>query len=118
MRARYTAYATSAVDFLVSTGVDADRAGIAAWCARAKFVGLTVESKEAGGERDSQGFVTFRARFLEGGKLQELRERSRFERRGDKWIYVGGDARVSALALGRNDPCPCGSGEKFKRCHG
>lgn len=20
--------------------------------------------------------------------------------------------------LGRNDPCPCGSGEKFKRCHG
>lgn len=20
--------------------------------------------------------------------------------------------------VGRNDPCPCGSGEKFKRCHG
>ncbi|MDH3692849.1 MAG: SEC-C metal-binding domain-containing protein, partial [Gammaproteobacteria bacterium] len=19
---------------------------------------------------------------------------------------------------GRNDPCPCGSGKKFKRCHG
>jgi preprotein translocase subunit SecA len=19
---------------------------------------------------------------------------------------------------GRNDPCPCGSGRKFKRCHG
>ncbi|MBT4094380.1 MAG: hypothetical protein HOE85_10465, partial [Nitrospinaceae bacterium] len=19
---------------------------------------------------------------------------------------------------GRNDPCPCGSGEKYKRCHG
>jgi preprotein translocase subunit SecA len=19
---------------------------------------------------------------------------------------------------GRNDPCPCGSGEKFKHCHG
>jgi preprotein translocase subunit SecA len=25
----------------------------------------------------------------------------------------GGFARV-----GRNDPCPCGSGRKFKRCHG
>jgi uncharacterized protein len=25
----------------------------------------------------------------------------------------------SALATaGRNDPCPCGSGAKFKRCHG
>ena len=20
--------------------------------------------------------------------------------------------------VGRNDPCPCGSGLKFKRCHG
>ena len=20
--------------------------------------------------------------------------------------------------LGRNDPCPCGSGKKFKKCHG
>ena len=20
--------------------------------------------------------------------------------------------------LGRNDPCPCGSGKKYKRCHG
>ena len=22
------------------------------------------------------------------------------------------------LKIGRNDPCPCGSGEKFKKCHG
>ncbi|MDA8029506.1 MAG: SEC-C metal-binding domain-containing protein [Nitrospiraceae bacterium] len=20
--------------------------------------------------------------------------------------------------IGRNDPCPCGSGKKFKKCHG
>ncbi|MGD9600764.1 MAG: SEC-C metal-binding domain-containing protein [Gammaproteobacteria bacterium] len=20
--------------------------------------------------------------------------------------------------VGRNDPCPCGSGQKFKKCHG
>ena len=29
--------------------------------------------------------------------------------------------RKSAAALataGRNDPCPCGSGKKYKRCHG
>ncbi len=23
-----------------------------------------------------------------------------------------------ALAVGRNDPCPCGSGKKYKKCHG
>jgi preprotein translocase subunit SecA len=27
-------------------------------------------------------------------------------------------ARVPAGKVGRNDPCPCGSGKKFKRCHG
>ncbi len=32
-----------------------------------------------------------------------------------------GGAPVGARAtrkVGRNDPCPCGSGKKFKRCHG
>jgi len=30
------------------------------------------------------------------------------------------DAEFAALvaAVGRNDPCPCGSGLKTKRCHG
>ena len=26
--------------------------------------------------------------------------------------------RRSGPKIGRNDPCPCGSGEKFKKCHG
>ncbi len=24
----------------------------------------------------------------------------------------------SKSSIGRNDPCPCGSGDKYKRCHG
>jgi preprotein translocase subunit SecA len=27
-------------------------------------------------------------------------------------------AAASAPKIGRNDPCPCGSGKKFKKCHG
>src|SRR5215471_19330273 len=30
----------------------------------------------------------------------------------------GPGARVVAGKVGRNDPCPCGSGKKYKRCHG
>ena len=26
--------------------------------------------------------------------------------------------RDSEMKIGRNDPCPCGSGKKFKKCHG
>ncbi|MEE8443680.1 MAG: SEC-C metal-binding domain-containing protein [Dehalococcoidia bacterium] len=25
---------------------------------------------------------------------------------------------MSFFPKGRNDPCPCGSGKKYKRCHG
>ncbi|MBZ0268570.1 SEC-C domain-containing protein, partial [bacterium] len=24
----------------------------------------------------------------------------------------------SGKTVGRNDPCPCGSGKKYKKCHG
>jgi len=25
---------------------------------------------------------------------------------------------TAAITVGRNDPCPCGSGRKYKQCHG
>jgi len=28
------------------------------------------------------------------------------------------DGRASSNTVGRNDPCPCGSGKKYKKCHG
>ncbi|HMB67986.1 MAG TPA: preprotein translocase subunit SecA [bacterium] len=30
----------------------------------------------------------------------------------------GGQPATSAKTVGRNDPCPCGSGKKYKKCHG
>ena len=30
----------------------------------------------------------------------------------------GGDAAIDFSKVGRNQPCPCGSGKKFKHCHG
>jgi preprotein translocase subunit SecA len=34
--------------------------------------------------------------------------------------HVEGNPAASGdfARVGRNDPCPCGSGRKFKRCHG
>ena len=31
---------------------------------------------------------------------------------------AGTPAPVDWSSVGRNDPCPCGSGKKFKKCHG
>jgi preprotein translocase subunit SecA len=30
----------------------------------------------------------------------------------------GAAVQVRAAKVGRNDPCPCGSGKKYKKCHG
>ena len=30
----------------------------------------------------------------------------------------GGTTVVTAQKVGRNDPCHCGSGKKYKKCHG
>jgi len=39
--------------------------------------------------------------------------------RGVRTLAAGGEpANVDWSSVGRNDPCPCGSGKKFKKCHG
>jgi preprotein translocase subunit SecA len=60
---------------------------------------------------------------------QDAREREREEarRRAPKeqdLVYSASDSapvqakKRDAIKVGRNDPCPCGSGKKFKKCHG
>ena len=31
---------------------------------------------------------------------------------------ASGAQPIQSLKVGRNDPCPCGSGKKYKQCHG
>ena len=46
------------------------------------------------------------------------------EREMEQLQFVGGDGSASTTPVaagqktGRNDPCPCGSGKKYKKCHG
>jgi preprotein translocase subunit SecA len=45
------------------------------------------------------------------------------EREMEALQFVGGEATapqqaVAGAKVGRNDPCPCGSGKKYKKCHG
>jgi SEC-C motif-containing protein len=110
MRSRYTAYVRGAVDYLVETdSKPSDRAAIAKRSRETIWRGLEIVSSEPG---DTESFVEFIARGEVGGTPFMQRERSRFVRKNGRWIYV------DAVAPGRNDPCPCGSGQKYKRCHG
>lgn len=47
------------------------------------------------------------------------REDRQLERQGQSpALPVATAPEVPVVKVGRNEPCPCGSGLKFKRCHG
>lgn len=125
MRSRYTAYVRGEIDYLISTH-DAstrdniDRVATEAWSRDTEWQGLEILATEAGGEPDDKGVVDFVVRGSTKGRPFAQRERSRFVKRDGAWFYVDGKLQLATAPAkpGRNDPCPCGSGMKYKRCHG
>lgn len=129
MASRFVAYATGAIDFLIdthdpATRAQADRKATADWSRRATWRSLEILKTEAGGPDDDEGHVEFIARYAQDGVEHAHHERSLFRRLEGRWFFVSGDkvsappARRAAAKIGRNDPCPCGSGRKHKKCCG
>lgn len=50
--------------------------------------------------------------------LEEWDELLSEEERSDIRIRYNTDSRAISNKVGRNDPCPCGSGKKYKKCCG
>lgn len=122
MRSRYTAYTQANTDYLVATWHPRQRAGLKPEALRdsaqaTDWQKLEILSSEGKGAATT-GTVEFKAWFRQAGQLAALHERSRFVREGSQWFYVDGQLNPPAhrQKVGRNDPCPCGSGQKFKRC--
>ena len=127
MRARYSAFAVGAMDFVVAsnhsrTRHEIDIPYITEWSQTSTWRGLQIiETKVVG---DDEAYVSFEAQFTQAGKDQNHREKSLFEREDGKWRFVTGDelknptVRYETPRTGRNDPCPCGSGKKYKKCCG
>ncbi len=129
MRARYSSYATGDVGFLKSSMVtesqsDFDEASSKAWSAAAEWHGLEIISTEKGGPDDDEGVVEFRALYTANGEFCNHHERSTFVRENGEWRFNDGDfvkekpIEREEPRIGRNDPCPCGSGKKYKKCCG
>jgi SEC-C motif-containing protein len=128
MRSRYAAHVLGRIDYLLETHDPAtragvDRAAVERWARESRWLGLTIVAREGGDAGDDEGVVEFEAAYSTGGARVVHHERSRFRRHGGHWMYVDGmtmgpvPARRAAT-LGRNDPCSCGSGRKYKRCCG
>ena len=68
--------------------------------------------------RDKTGFVEFKAWYINDGQLANHHERSNFVKDHDQWLYCDGTfyPEEKSGKITRNDPCPCASGKKFKKC--
>lgn len=144
MRSRFSAYARNRVEYLVQTMSkellkDFDPAKVSRWNAKTRWKELRIHDVVAGGPEDASGEVEFSAFYEHGGRPLRLRERSLFARTtglGGRWLYAGKitapsdnagaplledfqpTPNTSQAKVGRNAPCPCGSGKKYKKCCG
>ncbi len=143
MRSRYTAYTLVDIGYLRKTlapesRTDFDAATTKTWAEQSLWKGLTILSTKFGTASDRKGTVEFVAKFEQNGQVVEHHEVSQF-RKSDKgqWFFVDGEAHThkegeghhhhhpkqttvtrDAPKVGRNDPCTCGSGKKYKKCCG
>ena len=131
VRSRYTAYGSGHFDYLVETTHPDYREGITAeqlaqsaegvhWH-RLDIVG-TADNVPAGENGERYDVVDFYAFYELDGVLRQIGEKSFFDRKDDKLYYVDGvpldEPYTAEPKVGRNDPCPCGSGKKYKKCCG
>jgi len=122
MRARFAAHKLNLVDFVINTyhpscQAENERDGIAESVA---LDWTKLEVLDAPTTETDEGYVEFKAYLQEGATEQCMHERSRFLRENGLWYYIDGvfPEPVESKKVGRNDPCPCGSGKKFKKCCG
>ena len=95
------------------------------WAENSDWLSLEIRKTERGGAKDEDGTVEFIAKFNDSeGNLVNHHEVSLFKKHQDQWYFVDAEApkveqiRRDAPKVGRNDPCTCGSGKKFKKCCG
>jgi len=82
---------------------------------------LVIHAHEAGLKPDT-AYVDFTAYYKEGEHEHALHEKAEFRKTDGAWLYTRavreGPAPVKSASpkVGRNDPCGCGSGKKYKQC--
>lgn len=112
MRSRYTAYTQGDTQYIANTqigpaGKGFDPSASKTWAEQVQWQGLEVFGGE---EKDDSGFVAFKAHFTQNEQTQIIFEKSEFRKTDGKWYYF------DAVKVSRNDPCPCSSGKKYKKC--
>lgn len=125
MRSRYSAFVLGRIEHIDRTHApeirdDFNRAEAERTAAEIEWLGLEVRAASEDGDT---GSVEFAIRFRRDGQELTQHEISSFRREDGQWLYEGGQVGAKppprhVVKIGRNEPCPCGSGKKYKKCCG
>ncbi len=124
MCSRFTAFAMNNESYLLATWDGAKRPKTVDFTKQPlDWTRLVIVKCKKGGAGDSKGVVQFKAFYRQQGEEYAMNEISRFHKVNGRWCYIDGVvksiAKVGASSdEGRNAPCSCGSGKKYKRCCG
>jgi len=129
MRSRYSAHVNHEIDYIFRSNhpnkqKEFDRKATYKFATESDWLGLEIKKTIGGGVDDVKGQVEFIARFKLKHATQFMHELSNFEKIDGIWYYVDGTSMPikqvvrSTRKLGRNEPCTCGSGKKYKKCCG
>ena len=88
MRSRYAAYAVGDLDHVFRTWHPRTRPDDLTPDPDLTWTGLTILGSADGGQGH---WVEFVATYTRAGEPGAMRERSRFDRRGGRWVYVDGE---------------------------
>lgn len=130
MRARYTAHTQGAMAYILATHhpatrTDIDENATARWASESEWLGLDIIAVDGGEADDDSARIQFTARYRDAARRRHVHnELGVFERYHGQWYFR--DAEMPPVSQfrrddpkqGRNDPCACGSGRKFKKCCG
>ena len=103
MRSRYAAYALGHLDHVFRTWHPRTRPDEVTPSPGWPGPGWRSSPPSAGGPDDDTGEVEFRAHYRTPAGDGVLHERSRFERRAGRWVYVDGDVEPRGSAGGVGD---------------
>jgi SEC-C motif-containing protein len=129
MRARYSAFAHEEMPYLLETlhpgqRNDYDEAGAAKWARESDWTGLEILKVSGDPATENTGSVEFKACYRRNNEKLEHHELAEFRKTNGIWYFYDGKMvapgqfQRETPKVGRNDPCPCGSGKKFKKCCG
>ncbi len=129
MRSRYSAFAKGEIAYILQSvhpdkREEHDEKSIRSWSESSQWQGLEILETRDGLADDETGSVEFVAKFSQKGRPNRHHELAHFKKHEGQWFFHDGATVKPKTVIrenpkvGRNEPCSCGSGKKFKKCCG